>query len=265
MMLEAGLNADNSFVTLTYETDVGSLEPQHLTAFLRAFRKLVAPIKIRYYAVGEYGEKNGRPHYHIALFGWPSCRNPQHRGYCRCAACKPISSAWGRGFIVNLPLELASARYIARYTIKKMTRTDDPRLGDRHPEFARMSLRPGIGFGVLEMLAATIRRYNLLTPEGDVPFSLKHGTTQHPLGRYLRRKLRKHMGLDERAPHLLSAEACFRHYHSEENTTMRALQEAARTDKEAPTLRQQLLKHTKAASDQIARRYKLFNRNKGEL
>lgn len=266
MMLEAGLNADNAFVTLTYsDNNIESLEPKHLQAFLKSFRKIIAPLRVRFYAVGEYGEKHGRPHYHLALFGWPDCRQPHKRGYCSCPSCKPISQAWGRGFIVNLPLELASARYVARYTIKKMTRFDDPRLGGRHPEFARMSLRPGIGHGVLRQVAATITRYNLLNSEGDVPVTLAHGGQEHPLGRYLRRKLRLELGLDERAPHFLSAEASFAHANSEQQQELRALQKAAISDPQNPSLKAQVLKASRSIREQTERRYKLFNRKHGEL
>lgn len=264
-MLEAGLNADNSFVTLTYADDPVSLEPLHHRQFMDALRKRVAPLRIRYYMVGEYGDLSQRPHFHYALFGLPHCKRVSKRGRYRCcASCDLIEDVWGKGFIKNAPLEIGSARYIARYVVKKMTRFDDPRLGNRHPEFARMSLKPGIGHGVLERVAALITRYNLLTPEGDVPVTLRHGTTQWPLGRYLRKKLRAHLGLDERSPHVISAQASHRHYWSPENQTMRALQEAARTDPQNPSLKFHLLKASEGERMQITRRQKL-KPSRGEI
>lgn len=78
-MLEAGLYADNSFLTLTYADDPYTLEPHHHRQFMDALRKRIAPLRVRFYMVGEYGEKHGRPHFHYALFGYPSCRRSTHR------------------------------------------------------------------------------------------------------------------------------------------------------------------------------------------
>lgn len=265
IMLEVGLKPDNAFVTLTYQKNPDSLEPADLRAFLDNLRHIVGYGKFRYYGVGEYGEKNFRPHFHVALFGYPTCLRPHTRGTCACAACSPLSQSWGRGFITNQTLNDGTAQYIARYTIKKMTRTDDPRLGNKHPEFARMSLKPGIGQGVVEALAELITRYQLLTPQGDVPVTLRHGKQQMPLGRYLRKQLRKRLGLDERSPHVLSPQAATAHFYSEENEDMRALLQAALTNQDGtPSLKTQLLNASRSKRDQIERRHHIFNK-KGKL
>lgn len=93
-----------------------------------------------------------------------------------------------------------SAQYVAGYVTKKMTAKDDPRLVGRHPEFARMSLRPGIGAGMMSDVASTLMQFNLEKTQPDVPSALRHGGRTFPLGRYLRRRLRKECGLDEKAP-----------------------------------------------------------------
>lgn len=77
-----------------------------------------------------------------------------------------------------------------------MTKNDDPRLLGRAPEFARMSLRPGIGALAVSDIAGTVRQ-NDLAPDGIVPTALQHGRNILPLGRYLRRKLRLALGLLE--------------------------------------------------------------------
>lgn len=264
IQLEQGLKPDNNFLTLTYAKDPGSLDPKQMRTFLDNLRHIVGYGKFRYFGVGEYGDDNDRAHFHLVLFGYPSCLRPAHRGDCFCAACKPIHQAWGRGFITNDPLTPERAAYIAKYTVKKMTRYDDPRLGNKHPEFARMSLKPGIGAGVVDALAELITRYSLLTPQGDVPVTLRHGRQQMPLGRYLRKQLRKRLGLDERSPHVLSPEAAYAHFYSEENADMRALLKASLTDSEAPSLKAQLLKASKEKRNQIERRHKLLS-PKGKL
>lgn len=72
-------------------------------------------------------------------------------------------------------------------------------LGDRHPEFARMSNRPGIGADFVHEIASTLLEHDLSEME-DVPTALAHGQRVLPLGTYLRRKLRKAIGRDEKAP-----------------------------------------------------------------
>lgn len=260
-MLEAGIYRDNAFVTLTYDPkkfpdEAHTLKPGDLQNFMKALRKIIAPMRVRFYAVGEYGDKNEHAHFHLALFGFPSCHRKRTRGLaCSCPACSVLRRAWKKGFILNGDLEIASARYIARYVVKKMTHRHDPRLNNRHPEFARMSLRPGIGHGVLEAIAAVISRYNLLTPEGDVPVTLRHGSTEYPLGRYLRKQLRKKIGLNEKAP-----QAVLDKYQNE----LLPLRMAARADEENPSFKAHLLKASEAQMIQTVRRHHLFKR-KGTL
>lgn len=102
-------------------------------------------------------------------------------------------------------LEQLSANYIAGYVTKKMSMYDDPRLlradGSRlHPEFARMSLRPGIGATAMDEVASELMRFNFDTSQADVPSALRHGKKELPLGRYLRQQLRMKIGKDKNTP-----------------------------------------------------------------
>lgn len=60
------------FVTLTYDAKHlrtnGELSKRDLQLYLKRLRKKDGSGKIRYYAVGEYGTRSGRPHYHLLLF-----------------------------------------------------------------------------------------------------------------------------------------------------------------------------------------------------
>lgn len=61
------------FLTLTYSDDHlpenESLVKSDLQKFFKRLRKRLGKRKIAYFASGEYGEENGRPHYHCIIFG----------------------------------------------------------------------------------------------------------------------------------------------------------------------------------------------------
>lgn len=205
IMLEALQHSDNAFVNLTYSDDHlpkdGSVVPLDLQNWLKRFRKSIAPVRVRYYAVGEYGDDSWRPHYHVALFGFPTCLYGNSRRMDRCCSrCDAVRNSWGLGGVMLGTLEQSSASYIAGYVTKKMTRFDDDRLGSRHPEFCRMSLRPGIGADAMYEVASQLLKFNLDTSQPDVPSALRHGSRTLPLGRYLRQRLRALIGKDVSAP-----------------------------------------------------------------
>lgn len=219
-MLEQMLSTDNCFVTLTFSEEnimkpsrltlKGSptLNPTDLRDWLKRFRFKISPSNVRFFAVGEYGDNRGRPHYHAALFNWKGClrgRTKRVIGTSRsdwrncCPNCRLLGETWGLGDVEAGELNIRTATYIAEYAVKKMTKADDPRLYGRHPEFTRMSLKPGIGHDATHQIASDLMRHHL-DDAPDVPNSLRHGSRIYPLGRYLTHKLRKHIGKDEKAP-----------------------------------------------------------------
>lgn len=206
-MLEASQYADNTFVTLTYNDEnlpENGVTPRELSGFMKRLRTNTG-LKVRYFGVGEYGDVSWRPHYHLALFGFPRClygRTRQTHSDGCCSVCRSIAKAWqGRGRIESATLEKGSAGYIAGYVLKKMTAVDDYRLPPGfEPEFARMSLRPGLGLGMMHDVASVLLEHGLDETMVDVPLTLQHGRAQFPLGRYLRRKLRAMIGRDENTP-----------------------------------------------------------------
>jgi len=128
----------SSFATLTYADEHlprgQTVVPKHTQDWLKRLRDLLGPTRpIRYYLVGEYGDESQRPHYHAALFGLSHLEH------------ETLARSWPMGHTLLGTLTKESAQYVAGYVTKKMTAPDDPRLNGRHPEFARMSLRPGIG------------------------------------------------------------------------------------------------------------------------
>ena len=109
---------------------------------------------IRYLATGEYGEKNGRGHYHIIIFGYEFIDKEAYKisqNGNTLYRSKYLESIWEYGFSDLGEVNFKSISYVARYTTKKSTITDikggydyDPRTGQiRTPEFIYMSR--GIG------------------------------------------------------------------------------------------------------------------------
>jgi len=163
IMHESQLHAENSFITLTYDdahvpSDY-SLRYPDFQKFMKRLRKHTG-LPIRYYMCGEYGETFSRPHFHSCIFGFrpedgvefsKSGGNPIYTS-------EVLSKLWPFGFSSFGELTFESAAYVARYVMKKITgdaakshyEVIDDATGEviqRVPEFAHMSLKPGIGSG----------------------------------------------------------------------------------------------------------------------
>lgn len=170
IILESYSHKNSIFVTLTYneENNPVSLNPRHLTLFLKRFRKKVS--KFRYFAVGEYGEKSWRPHFHIIFFGLDS------------SVEVAIGSSWNYGFYHIGDLNEKSAGYISGYAVKKMTKKGDPRLMGLHPEFFRSSRQEGgLGKKTVVEMKKKLDKNNI----DDVISSVRIGKKKFGLGKYL--------------------------------------------------------------------------------
>ena len=186
---EASLHLDNhgnSWVTLTYrepqDADYeqyrngyylppdGSLQPSHVSKFIRRLRK-TCDQKIKYFYCGEYGDQNGRPHYHICLFNYSFTDQQLWRddeGF-HTYSSPTLEKLWPYGFSTVAELNYETAAYTARYSLKKITgkQADEHYLrADENgvaywlrPEYIRMStgnkkkpgqLGCGLGYGFYE-------------------------------------------------------------------------------------------------------------------
>lgn len=187
-MLESLSHAHNTFLTTTYKVAPSELIPDDMRRFLRKLRDIY-PVPFRYYGVGEYGEKGLRPHFHFALFG------------VSCLDTHLIQRAWDKGFITAYPLEEHSAAYIAGYVLKKMTTFTNPELEGKHREFARMSLKPGIGALECAQMGKNLKgAFENGHVALDVPGEVRQAGRKMPMGRYLQGKLREQVGWDKNMP-----------------------------------------------------------------
>lgn len=132
---EAQAYADNCFLTLTYADEhlppYGSLRYEDLVKFWKRLRKVVLQRsktdrtilpRLRYYAVGEYGTRSLRPHYHACLFGHAFlhqriiCATSPHLLW----TTAELEACWGLGQVRVGDLNFATARYTAQYICKKL-------------------------------------------------------------------------------------------------------------------------------------------------
>lgn len=183
IMMEAQLHEQNSFLTLTYSDDnlpeFNSLSRHDLTCFFKRLRKALSPKKIRYYAVGEYGDTTNRPHYHVILFGHDFSddrkmyKNRRHPLY----QSPLLDSAWGLGYANIGKVSFESAAYCARYCLKKVNAPLDEDLEvacdvatgevfSMQREFSVMSRRPGIAANWWKRFGADTMRTDTIYMRG---------------------------------------------------------------------------------------------------
>lgn len=148
--LESSLYLQNCMITLTYNEDNlppgQTLSIRDYQLFLKRLRKHLEPQRIRYFLCGEYGSKNGRPHYHVIIFNY----YPQDAYYfytdqkgVDLYRSPTIEKLWNKGFVTVGNVTFDTAKYCTLYMQKPPT---DGRL----KPFVRMSRRPGIGFGIVD-------------------------------------------------------------------------------------------------------------------
>lgn len=147
LIAESLYQEQKCFLTLTYDQSHlpqdKKLCKRDLQLFFKRLRKAYPDNKIRYFACGEYGDLNGRPHYHVILFGldfddkkWISDNNLRNHLY----TSDKLRSIWSLGQVSIGSFTSQSCGYVARYSLKK-------RISFEHSdEFIVMSRKPPIGY-----------------------------------------------------------------------------------------------------------------------
>lgn len=208
MLHEASLHEHSCFWTLTYSDEHlpprGSLRMSDVSAFIKRLRARIAPVKIRFQAMSEYGPTTLRPHYHGLFFGFDF---PDRELFQRTGAgelsykSKLLSECWPWGHAECSDLTPRSVAYCAKHNIDKLNgpvaadfyRRVDPETGEvfevEH-ESARYSNRPGLG-------AAWADKYEAdCFPSGYV---IKDGN-KVPVPRYYKNRLRGRFNLAGAVP-----------------------------------------------------------------
>ena len=126
---EASLYPQNSnaFLSMTYAPHMlpqnCSLVKSDLQKFFKRLRKAISPRKIKYLAIGEYGDQTHRPHYHALVFnyGFPDkkLKKLSYSGH-RLYISEELDKIWGHGHCWIGDLTFQTAAYCARYSMKKI-------------------------------------------------------------------------------------------------------------------------------------------------
>ena len=181
ILMEMRLHRVTSWTTLTYAPENfpphGSLQKRDVQLLHKRMRK--SGHSFRYFVVGEYGSKTQRPHYHGIYFGM----DPE-------TLEKALQQNWRHGYTMTRECSVASAKYTAKYTLKKLTNPKDWYKLDsetRCPEFSLMSRRPGVGLGYLPKIIKHWQRTPIADKED--PRLIRIEGKQYPLDPYVQRKL----------------------------------------------------------------------------
>lgn len=225
IILEYMMHEYSLFITLTYNDDSvpinhegdQTLRPEDVKDWIRRFKRAHKHIgPVRYFVVGEYGEKTERAHYHAILFGVsPHCEKMVHETWNQISV--KIGQRWriidyDRGFTMCGIMNPDRAAYIAGYTTKKMTSIGHRDLRARWPEFSRWSkgnkILGAIGDSATGWLASSMRGnrgQRLLARHGDVWREVRINGHVYPLSRYMRKRLRRALNVPEDPQERLNA------------------------------------------------------------
>lgn len=165
------------FVTLTYndenlplgdngEVTQSVLQKRDVQLFLKRLRKDGTLRKFRYFAVGEYGSRFNRAHYHLVIM--PNTMVPVS------VANKVIENCWSLGFVKVKYCTDKQVHYVCKY----MNKLDDR----KHLEkpFKLYSKHLGLCFLTAKMVQHYMETFSR---------TCKNGTCNISLPRYFRRKL----------------------------------------------------------------------------
>ncbi len=208
LLLEQTSHDDTAWITLTYNDENlpenSELNKNDYKIFLKALRKSVHPIKIRYYLCGEYGTDNNRPHYHIVLYGigynYAGLAEYNKRNHLNRypEPVKKLLDLWGKGNIHFVEPSPALMTYVCSHITKDIPHDD---IHKKAPEFHSMS--GGLGKNAMHAITSW-----LSTEEGvkyykqanDVPAVVRIDKKMRPIGKYLRNIIRRQLYLEEKQP-----------------------------------------------------------------
>lgn len=209
LLLEMRITLRTYYVTLTYDDlhlpPLASLRRKDLQDFLKRLRKNTRS-KLRFFACGEYGDRKGRPHYHLVIFTNSDLNVemglcPERRKFASIGG--DFHKAWSLDSIPFGLVDVVSGlgnndskrvfAYVAGYVLKKLGK--EKCLPGKEPEFQVMSTKPGLGVGYVQKLISNLKRQNIkprlydgVAVESDLQM-LRIDGKLYPLSRTIREKI----------------------------------------------------------------------------
>ena len=130
------------FQTLTFSNDNlpvdFGLHKRDLQLYFKRLRKNLCDRRIRYFACGEYGDRQGRPHYHAIVFGLSNSVVDR----------LIVQKSWPFGFVYCGSAEWNSIQYVTKYIQKKWTGEKAAVYGNRQSPFQLVSKGLGLDMSV---------------------------------------------------------------------------------------------------------------------
>lgn len=234
-----------AFVTLTYAPKylpgppgvygMGSLRREDIVHFKKRLRENLERkygIRVRIHAVGEYGTKNKRPHYHLIIYGltpdqaeiecyraWsePGSMSPEENETIPREIFKRLPNRRFYGQVQSLPVKDGCTAYVTKYVLKghtsKQNFNNSFPTDTREPEFSMMPNNPGLGYHGMVQMVSQLQRYKIYyleypetnhwgdkgLPMNEIKYrqrwydGVKKGT--YLMGKYARDKVRTMMGV----------------------------------------------------------------------
>lgn len=153
-------------------------------------------VKIRYFLVGEYGDKSGRPHMHAIIFGI----GPGYKDI--------IKKAWTFkgteiGHILVGDLNKNSARYVTGYCVKGLTNSNRKYVKEvlcgKQPEFSRSSTRNGgIGAAGIDIICGDLSANKHFDKNKiGILRTITIAGKRLPIGRYLTKRVVQRLRLND--------------------------------------------------------------------
>jgi hypothetical protein len=166
---QAEISISAFFITITYaesprtKNNFQTISKIDVQKFFKRLRK-TQETKIKYYAVGEYGSKTKRPHYHLIIFNLEGTKDQVYN---------KIEKAWSldssMGHIHIGELNVKTIAYTLKY-ISKESKIPLFKRDDRLPEFSLMSKGMGKNYLTPQMIkyhrSKMNDRFHVTTSEG---------------------------------------------------------------------------------------------------
>lgn len=200
-LMEARSRDDVCSLILTYDHDhLGDnvLNYDHVRVFFKRLRRYVeyryGKKDLKFFTTGEYGDKKGRMHWHMMIFGWkPDKDREEFEVYLSGKTKQPrnkslkLQKLWEQGYVDVTDFDETHAFYIARYVQKKFVQGSDLDSTIKQPIKEKKYCSPGLGNDYFFKYMKTFLREGMIEVAGY----------KYPIPRCFKDLMKKMVSYDE--------------------------------------------------------------------